>query len=628
MAWSKALAAIAALLVVAATVRAEEVKMATTTRERSQIDEAYKWKVEDLYASQADWDKDLVRLEADLKAMASCKGKLGKSAKQLAGCLELQFALHKRFARLHNYAGRVHHQDAADVKGQELHERMSKLGTRVDAELSWLEPEILAIAPGKYKALIKTKALSTYRHYLDNITRRRAHVLGPAEEKIIARAGDLTALPYKAYETLSTLNLPFAEITLKDGQKVQLTQAMYTRFRATPDRPDRVRVFEAFFGTYKKFRETYAGLLAGVVSADRYRALVRGYPTDLAAALDRTNVPTSIYTNMIEQIKASRPLLWRYLKLRKKLLGLDTLGYPDLYTSLVPAVDIQYDWKAAQDLLLAALAPMGEDYLAIMRKAFSDRWTDVYPNRGKRSGAYMSGSAYDVHPYVLLNYNDDYESVSTTAHEFGHAAHSYLSNKHQPFHDADYPIFTAEVASTANENLLRLHVTDREKDPAKKLFLLGGYLENWRQTVFRQCLFAEFELKIHEAAAAGTPLTADFLDETYLALLREWYGEAEGVTQIDPLYAVEWAYIPHFFYNFYMFQYTTSFIASTAIAEKIYQGDTKARADYLSMLQAGGSKYPVDLLKMAGVDMTSAQPYRTAFKALEQALAEVEQLVK
>jgi len=240
----------------------------------------------------------------------------------------------------------------------------------------------------------------------------------------------------------------------------------------------------------------------------------------------------------------------------------------------------------------------------------------------------MSGSAYDVHPYVLLNFNDDYESVSTTAHEFGHAAHSYLSNKHQPFHDADYPIFTAEVASTANENLLRLFVTGREKDPARKLFLLGEYLENWRQTVFRQCLFAEFELKIHAAAAAGTPLTADLLDATYLQLLREYYGEAEGVVAIDPLYAVEWAYIPHFYYNFYMFQYTTSFIASTAIAQRIHQKDAQALENYLGMLKAGGSKYPVDLLKLAGVDMSQAVPYQVAFEVLDQALAEVEQLLK
>ncbi len=616
-----------AALALSAPAAGEEGNMEQSTRERDQIDEVHRWKIEDLYPSIDAWEKDIDKLERDLKAFGRCEGTLKRGAKRLAGCLEQQFDILKRYYRLSGYAQRLHHQDARQVPGQELKERIGKVGTELQAKTAWVEPEILDLPPEKLAAMRRTKVLQPYDHVIDNIVRRRAHVLDAAEEQIIARAGDLAGVPQGVYQTFATINLPFPEVELADGQKVELTQAMYSRYRAAKKRQDRIKVFEAFWGTYTDFRETFAGLLSGAVKRDHFHATVRRYDSDLAAALDATNVPTSIYTNMIAQIKKGLPLLWRYLKLRKQQLGLDELGYHDLYTSIVPSVEMSYDWQAARELIMKAMAPLGEEYLDIMRHCFDERWTDVYPTMGKRSGAYMSGSAYDVHPYVLLNFNDDYESVSTAAHEFGHAAHSFLANANQPFHDAQYPIFTAEVASTAAENLLRLHVTEQQDDPDKQLYLLGQYLESWRQTVFRQCLFAEFELEIHRAAAAGEPLTADLLDRKYLELLREYYGEAEGVIAIDPLYAVEWSYIPHFYYNFYMFQYTTSFIASTAIAEKIAAGDEQARRDYLSMLKAGGSKYPVELLKMAGVDMIGPEPYQVAFKALRQALDAAEALV-
>ncbi len=615
------------LICFSASATAKEKSMDQTTQDRAKVDDAFKWKLEDLYHSIADWEKDLKVLEKEMKDFSKCKGKLSRGALRLAKCLDSKYDTVKRFKRLEGYATRLHDQDAADTKGQELFDRMTKVGTELQTATSWVEPEILAIAPRRLKAMLRTKALAKYRHTIDNIVRRRAHILSKEQEAVIARVGDLAAVPESVYSTLSTLNLPFPEVTLKSGKKVRITQAMYTKFRAAADRDDRLKVFHEFWNTYESFKETMAALLAGVVSRDHYYARVHKYDSDLASALDSTGVPTSIYTNMIKQIKAARPLLWRYLKLRKKLLGLDELGYEDLYTSIVPSVELNYSWQQAKETILKALAPMGKDYVEIMKKCFDDRWADVYPTKGKRSGAYMAGSAYDVHPYVLLNYNGDYESMSTAAHEFGHAGHSYLSNKYQPFHYSRYPIFTAEVASTANENLLRLYVTNQEKDPKKKLFLLGQYLESWRTTVFRQCIFAEFELKIHQMAAEGKALTADLLNETYLKLLREYYGEQQGIVKIDPLYSVEWAYIPHFYYDFYMFQYTTSFIASTAVAQKVFSGDKAGRDAYLSMLKAGGSKYPVELLKMAGVDMTTDKPYKVAFKALEKALDEAEALI-
>lgn len=592
---------------------------------RSEVEEKYRWKLEDLYPALDDFEKDFAKVESDMAAFGKCQGKLGRSAKDLRGCLDQLFDMAKRLARLATYSERLHDQDGKDVKGQELHDRMEKLGTRFSTATAFVEPEILAIPAAKAKALQKQKVLADVGHYLDNILRRRPHVLSKAEEELLARTGDMAAVPENIYETLSTVNLPFPEIDL-DGQKVRINQAMFTRHRTHPDAAARKRVFETLFGTYRSFRETMAGLLSGAVSRDHFAAKSRRYASDLEAALDRTNVPTSIYHNMIKNVRAHRELLWRYLKLKQKLLKVEKLAYSDLYASVVPAVEMKIPYEQARETILQAIAPLGPEIVEVLKTAFDHRWIDVFPTEGKRSGAYMSGSAYDVHPYILLNYVDSYDAMSTAAHELGHAVHSYLSNKHQKFHDADYPIFVAEVASTANENLLRLQLGAKETDTKKKMFLLGQYLESWRTTVFRQCLFAEFELLIHDAAQQGKPLTADFLEQSYLGLLRDYYGVAEGVVDVDPLYAVEWAYIPHFYYNFYMFQYTTSFIASVAIAERIFGGDAKARDAYLSMLKAGGSLYPVDLLKLGGVDLTRDEAYQTAFASLERAIGELEKL--
>jgi oligoendopeptidase F len=605
-----------------------EGRMTKQERERSGIPESHKWNLTDLYGSSADWERDFARLNKEVKAFARCRGKLGGSVKRLGDCLDDMFALTKRLYRLSVYAMRLHDQDLGVPAGQGLKDRIQKAGTEVSAALAFVEPGILKIPPARLKKYLTSPRLADYKHFVHNITRRRAHILSPSEEELVARAGNLSAVPMDTYRTLSTVNLPWPEIELKSGEKVTLNQAMYTKLRATPDRQDREKVFMAFFASLGSFRESFATLLAGAVSRDRYYSEVRGYKTDLHAALDDSNVPVGIYHNMIKQVRAGLPQLWRYLKLRKKLLRIETLGYHDLYTSMVPSVRMEVPYERAKELMLASLAPMGEEYVRVLENGFEQRWADVYPTRNKRSGAYMSGSAYDVHPYVLLNYNDDYESMSTAAHEFGHALHSHFSNTTQPFPMCDYPIFVAEVASTVNEQLLRLYLTGIEKDPKKKLFILGQELENYRTVVFRQALFAEFELKIHEMAQAGEPLTAEKLDQTYLELLREYYGEAEGVIQIDPRFAVEWAYIPHFYYNFYMFQYTTSFIASTAISQKIHGGDRKARDNYLKMLRAGGSRYPVQLLKMAGMDMAGAEPYKKAFQAMADTMDEIEALIQ
>jgi oligoendopeptidase F len=595
------------------------------TKDRAAIANEYTWKLDDLYPSDADWESDLTRLTTDTTVFAGYRGNLGQG-ETLVQCLTLYFELSKRYARLESYAERLNDQDGRAVTGQELKARIQQAGTELDTATAWVGPEILGLAPERLAELLAKPSMKDYRHFVDNIVRRRAHIRSPAEEELIARAGDVAAVPEDTYQILSTINMPFPEITLTSGEKVTLTQAMYTRYRSTPDRNDRINIFHTFWNALRRFRESFAQLLTGAVARDHFYAVVRGYPSDLESALDHTNVPTALYTSMIEQVRASREHLWRYLRLRKRLLGLAQLAYHDLYTPIVPAAKPVYPYESAKEILLQAFGPLGPEYVATLAEAFRSRWVDVYPTIGKRSGAYMAGSAYDVHPYLLLNYNDDYESLSTMAHEFGHALHSHLSNKTQPFATARYPIFIAEIASTLNENLLRLYLLSNVLDRNLRLFLLGQYLENFRQTVFRQALFAEFELVIHDRAMQGTALTADLLDQTYLNLLREYYGEAEGVMTIDPIYATEWAYIPHFYYNFYMFQYTTSFIAATALSNGIYSGDETARARYLDMLKAGGSKYPVELLQIADLDLSNPAVYQEAFKSFDQTLDEIESL--
>jgi oligoendopeptidase F len=595
------------------------------TKERKIIPEEYTWKIEDLYSAPADWESDLQRLVNDTNSVIIYRGKLGQG-ETLVDCLALYFDLSKRYARLESYAERLNDQDGREVTGQELKARIQQAGTELDTASSWIGPEILALSPERLSELLALPSIKDYRHFIDNITRRRAHIRQPSEEELIARAGDLAVVPEDLYQILSTINMPFPEITLKSGEKVTLTQAMYTRYRTLPDRDERINVFQTFWRAFGRFRESFARMLTGAVARDHFYAVARGYSSDLNSALDHTNVPTTLYKNMIEQVRSGRKHLWRYLNLRRRLLKLPQLEYHDLYTPIVPSAKPVYPYESAKEILIQAFAPLGPEYVATLAEAFRGRWVDVYPTMGKRSGAYMSGSAYDVHPYLLLNFNDDYESLSTLAHEFGHALHSHLSNKTQPFATARYPIFIAEVASTLNENLLRLYLLENVLDRNLRLFLLGQYLENFRQTVSRQALFAEFELKIHDLAKQGTALTADLLDQTYLDLLREYYGEAEGVMKIDPLYATEWAYIPHFYYNFYMFQYTTSFIAATALSNGIHSGAEQARARYLEMLKAGGSKYPVELLQIAGVDLSNPAVYEEAFKSFDQALDEIESL--
>jgi oligoendopeptidase F len=607
---------------------AAEAQVGSATKERGAIDPKYTWNVADLYPTIEDFEKAVAVLEENLEYFSRFQGNLAKSQETMHDCLVTRFMLVQAYSKLSAYAERVYHTDMSIPSGQALVDRMLKIGTRLDTVLSFVEPELLAIPEATLEEMAQPLRFNDFRSYLFNVTRRRPHIRNPEVESIVAQAGEMAAGPGKVYETLATVNIPYPELKLSTGEAVKLDQAGYVSLRYHPNREDRLKVFQLFWTTLTGFRDSLAGLLASKVAVDHFYAEAGKYKTDLESSLDRTDVPTGIYHNMIAQIRAGLPSLHRYLKLRKEILGLDQLGYHDLYVSISPTADWKFDYDQSFDTVLEALKVLGDDYVRALGAARSERWVDVYPTPNKRTGAYCAGEAYDVHPYVLLNHTDDYNSMSTAAHEFGHALHSYLANKSQPFPKARYPIFVAEVASTVNEILLRLAMSKKEKDKQKKLFLLGQALENYRTTVFRQALFAEFELLIHTMAQEGKPLTAEVLSQEYLRLLREYYGEDQGLVKIDPLYAIEWAFIPHFYYNFYMFQYTTSFIAATSIAETIFKGDRKARDNYLSMLKAGGSKRPEELLRMAGVDMSGPEPYRRSFKAMESIMDEIGRLRK
>lgn len=595
---------------------------------RDTIADKYKWNLADLYATVDAWKTAKTDLEKRLDKVGSFKGKLGNSPKDLLDAFEYYFEIHKEYIRLYSYAMQLSDQDKRESGPLALEQEIGQLGTKFDKVSAYMRPEILAIPGEKLEGFMKQeKKLVTYRQYIDDIKRSEKHTLSENEEAIIAEAGRMQSTPYDIYSVFSSADIPRPTVKLSDGKEVRLDAAGYAGNRANPNREDRKKVFEAFFGGLKDFSRTFGVQLNSEVQKNIFYANVRNYSSSVESALDANNIPVSVYKKLVENMNNNLGTLHRYLNLRKKMLGLDELHYYDMYPSLVPKVDLAYEYDQPTDLMSKSLAVLGDEYVATLDEAFKNRWIDVYPTTGKRSGAYSSGNAYDVHPYILLNYNGQYDDVSTLAHELGHTMHSYFSNKNQPYVDADYPIFLAEVASTANEAILMDYMLKQLDDPKKKLSLLGSYLENFRQTVFRQTQFAEFELRIHELAESGEALTGDKFTEVYLDILKKYYGHDKGVTVIDDLYGIEWAYIPHFYYNFYVFQYSTSFLASQVLAEKMLSGDQGMVDKYLAFLSSGRSDYAIPTLKKVGIDMTTNEPFEMSMKKANRVMDEIEKLL-
>jgi len=598
------------------------------SRDRSQTPDKYKWNLTDLYPSDAAWRDAKDKLAADAQKLRPYHGQLGKSAAALADALDLQASLFKALGRLYTYASLLADQDTRDSAHEAMRQEMNQLAAAVNGESSFIEPELLKTSQATVTTFVASEPrLKVYSFYLSDVFRRAAHTLGDAEEKLLADAGPLAGNPSSLYNILSNADFPFPTVTLSTAKSVKLDQAAFGELRALPNRADRQKVMSAFFTALGSFSRTFGTSLSGEVLKVQFFAKARKYPSDLAAQLDGPNIPTSVYTRLVDGVNKNLPAFHRYLKLRKRMLKLDQLHYYDLYAPLVASVDLKYTPGEAQKLVLAAVAPLGNDYQATVGQAFDSRWIDLFPNEGKASGAYSDGGAYDVHPYMLLNYNGQYADVSTLAHELGHTMQSYLSNKTQPFPLAGYPTFVAEVASTFNEALLIDYMLGQIKDDDTRLSLLGNYLENIKGTVFRQTQFAEFEWRMHEKAEKGEAITGDALAKLYLDITKKYYGHDQGVTVVDDYVAHEWSYIPHFYRDFYVFQYATSFTASSALAEKVKAGDPDAKKRYLAFLSAGGSKYPVDLLKDAGVDMTTDEPLDLTVRKMNRIMDEMESLL-
>jgi oligoendopeptidase F len=588
----------------------------------------YKWKLEDLYPSDEAWHNAKKQLAAEFDDILKYKGRLADSASVMLRCLELDSRISKELSRLRCYAAMQSDLDTRDSTYLAMRQEIQEVIAQYNTKASFIEPEIARIPKSSIDAFIEGEPrLKTYRMYLYDIQRRKAHKLSESEEKILARASLVADGPSSIYFVFSNAELPFPEIMLSDGTTAKLNQAGYARYRALPNRNDRKTVFNAFWGAFEEFKRTMGAQLYAHVKSHVFYTRTRDYQSSLHRALDENNIPTDVYLALIENVNKNLESFHRYLSLKKRMLGVDTLRYYDVYASAVKGIDLEYSFEEARRLVLDALKPLGRDYVNRVEQAFENRWIDVYPTPGKRMGAYSNGSAYDVHPYILLNYNGQYEDVSTLAHELGHTMHSWYSNKSQPYPTADYATFVAEVASTLNEALLINKMLRDIEDSSTRLSLMMNYLEGLRQTLFRQTQFAEFELRIHQKAERGEPLTGDNLSELYGDILKKYYGHDKGICHIDDLYMIEWAYIPHFYYNFYVYQYATSFCASTALAEKVLSEEAGAVERYIEFLSSGGSDYPINLLKETGVDMTTSAPFDKTMAVMNRTVDEIEKLL-
>ena len=586
------------------------------------------WRLEDIYETPQAFRAEKDRLGGLLPGLATHAGRLGGSARDMADALETITDAGKALARLHTYASMLSDQDLRVPANQAMRQEVELAFTEMSRRTAWLRPEILALPDGTVERFLSTEPrLAPFAHFLRNLVRQKAHVLSPAEEGLLAEAGLLMGGPSQVFGILNNAEMPRPTVRLEDGAEAVLTPARFALVRTSSVRDDRVRTTRAYFEAYAAFRETYGSNLFECLKSHLFRARARRYAGCLEAALDGDNVPARVYTNLIEQIHRALPSIHRYYRLRARALGLDELTYFDLHCPLVPGFARRYSVGDAKRLVIGAMAPLGDAYVAPLRDGLASRWIDWHPAPGKRSGAYASGGAYDVHPYMLLNYNGDFDSLSTLAHEAGHAMHSYFSNKTQPYASADYSIFVAEVASTFNEALLVEQLLAEANERDEKVFLLGHWLDGIRATLFRQTFFAEFEMAIHRRCEASEALTGESLSELYLELLRTYQGHESGACHTDDLFAIEWACVPHFYYDFYVYQYATGIVAANQLAAWVLEGVADARDRYLRFLTTGGSDYPLALLRGAGVDLEAREPYEATLRAIERKLDDLEALL-
>jgi len=594
------------------------------SKKREEIGPEYKWKLEDIYADENSWEEDYKKLEEQIPALEKYKGVLGSSSTQLLQVLEFSHELERKAEKLYVYARMRRDEDNGNSHYQALFDRVQRLSIELGSASAYIVPEIISLAPEKIRAFLdENQDLQLYSRLLDELMRQKEHILSPEEERILAMSADLSLAAKNIFGMLNNADIKFPVIQDEEGKAVELTKGRYGSFMESNERRVRKEAFTALYSTYGKVKNTLAMSLASNVKNDIFYARVRKYPSALEASLDQDNISPEVYERLVETLHNNMEPMYRYLCLRKKALGLDELHMYDIYAPLVKEFKSKVSYENSQEMVLKALQPLGDEYLAILRGGLKGGWIDVCENEGKTSGAYSWG-CYDSHPYVLMNYDDKLDDVFTLAHEMGHALHSYYSNKNQPYVYSQYSIFVAEVASTVNELLLIDYLLAQSREPREKAYLINHYLEQFRGTVYRQTMFAEFEKKIHERVEQGQTLTAEGLCQSYRELNRLYYGPD---TLLDEEIDMEWARIPHFYSAFYVYKYATGFSAAVALKEQILQEGKPAVERYLEFLKSGSSDYPLNLLRKAGVDLTTPEPVEKALHLFARLVTEMERVL-
>jgi oligoendopeptidase F len=595
-----------------------------TVPTREEVSSEYKWKLQDIYPSDADWEHDYQDLKSTLPTLTDFKGKLASSAQMLYNCLRLRDELEQKFGKLFVYARMHQDEDTANPVYQALADRAAGLSAEVSAAAAFINPELLSIPAAQLADYRRQEPeLAVYSHYFDELLRMKDHFLSPSEEELLAQASEILRAPETIRGMLTNADIKFPQIRNEAGENIELSEGRFYKLITSPDRQVRKDAFTGLLGTYKQFENTYGAALNSSVKKDVFFARVKKFDHALHAALYPDNIPVHVYDNVIATINHNLAPLHRYMSLKKKALGYSELQLYDLYAPLTPAQETPIDYDEATTIVKEGLSPLGDEYTDILQTGFTSGWVDIYENRGKRKGAYAWG-AYGTHPYVLLNYNHTLRDVMTLAHEMGHAIHSYYSHKHQPFQYADYTIFCAEVASTTNESLLVRHLLNKTADTQQRLFLLTQYLEQFRGTVYRQTMFAEFEKTIHQKVETGESLTPSLLNRLWHELNVKYYGPD---VVIDPGFDAEWARIGHFYSQFYVYKYVTGYAAGTAFAGKILTDSEEARRKYIGFLQSGSSDYSLNILKQAGVDLSTPEPLEAAVSFFTTLLDELEELL-
>lgn len=591
---------------------------------RAEVPEELTWDLEVIFKSDAEFNQSYQELEEKLTKVDSVKGKIGQSSEDLLKGIDYLLDISNQLETIYVYAHLKNDQDTTNSEYQAMYDRANNLATKSSEAISWFEPEVLEIPEETLaKFFQENKKLDIYRHFIDQMTSSRAHILSANEEALLAGAGEIFGASSRTFSVLNNADIQFPVIKDEEGNDIQLTHGVYGQLMESTNREVREAAFKNLYKTYEGLKNTFASTLSAHVKYHNYNADVHHYSSARAKALAANHIPEAVYDTLLEVVTENLPLLHRYVALRKELLDVEELHMYDLYTPITGEATVSYTYEEAKAETLKALAPLGEEYLSIVEEAFENRWVDVVENSGKRSGAYSSG-AYETNPYILMNWNDTLNQLFTLVHEMGHSVHSYYTRKNQPYVYGDYSIFLAEIASTTNENLLTEYLLETQTDPKIRAYVLNHYLDGFKGTIFRQTQFAEFEHFIHEKAAAGIPLTTEFMSDYYGKLNARYYGP--DVVE-DPEIAIEWTRIPHFYYNYYVYQYATGFSAASALAAKILAGEEHALEHYLDYLKSGSSNFPIEVMKKAGVDMTEKAYITDAMHVFETRLNEFEALI-